>query len=262
MSFFRFAAVAVSLVTLSSSAFAQAASAPLTKADVAAIVKETIMNDPEMIMQALEKLRVEKAEKSKKEAAASLNQIRGDLFNNPNTPAAGAAAADADVVMAEFFDYHCGYCKHFLPELSKVLAEDKKVRVVFIDFPILSEDSVTAARAAIAVSRIKKDKYFEFHAALMQSSGRFDEKAVIALAQKFGIKAAALKEEMGKPEVTAALDKNREMAQKLGITGTPGIVIGNDIFPGAVSADELKGMIANVRKGKEAAANPAAPVAK
>ncbi len=252
----RFFATTVSIIALSSAAFAETAApaSALSKADVAVIVKETIMNDPEIIMQALEKLRVQKTEQARKDAAAALEKNKAGLFNNADVPSAGASAANADLTIVEFFDYHCGYCKHFLPEVAKVIAADKKLRVLFIDFPILSEDSVTAARAAIAVNRLDKTKYFAFHSELMKQSGKFDEKVVLELAKKVGIKVEALKAEMAKPEVTDILDKHRALASDLGITGTPGLIIGNEVIPGAMSADELQKAIAGARSAAKGGA--------
>lgn len=245
MSSLRYLATAVSMIVFSNAVLA--AEPALTKADIPALVKEALMNDPEMIMQALEKLRAEKAEKQKKDSVEALSKSKADLFANKDLPATGASMKDAEVTIAEFFDYHCGYCKHFLPEVSKALENDKKLRVVFIDLPILSEDSAVAARAAIAVNRLDKNKYFEFHAALMKESGKFDEARILEIAKKVGVK-GDLKAEMGKPEVTAQLDKNRALAAKLNITGTPGIVVGNNIIPGALSYDELKGQIEIARR--------------
>ncbi len=248
MKFIRLAISTVSLIALGSAAFAQ--TTPLSKADVAAIVKETIMENPEIIMQAIEKLRADKAEQAKKESAAALEKLGAEVFNNPAIPGYGASAKDADVTLVEFFDYHCGYCKHFLPELTKLVDADKKVRVLFVDFPILSEDSVTAAKAAIAVNRIDKDKYFEFHSALMKESGKFDEAKLLEVGKKIGIKSDVLKTEMNNPEVAAIVEKNRDIANKLGISGTPAIIIGKEIIPGATSADELKKMVAAARAKK------------
>lgn len=251
---FRLFLTSVSIVALSAAAFAEVSAPALTKADIPALVKEAIMNDPEIIMQALEKLRVQKAEQSKKDAIVALEKNRAEIYNNPDVPSAGASAADADVTIVEFFDYHCGYCKHFLPELAKALAADKKLRILFIDFPILSEDSVTAARAAIAVNRINKEKYFEFHTELMKRSGKYDEKSLLDLAKKLGIKGDVMKAEMEKPEITAILDKHRALAAQLNINGTPGLIVGNEVLPGALSYEELQKLIADARAAKKPAA--------
>ena len=254
MNSLRLFTTTVSLIALSGAAFAATtpAAAALTKADVAAIVKETIMNDPEIVMQAIQKLQEKKAVDAKKDAAVALEKNHAAIFNNPDMPSTGASAADADVTIVEFFDYHCGYCKHFLPELAKVVAADKKLRVLLIDFPILSEDSVMAAKAAIAANRLDKTKYFAFHTELMKQSGKYDEKAIADAAKKVGLKPDALKAEMAKPEVAAILDKNRALASDLGISGTPGLIIGNEVVPGAMSADEMTKLIAAARADKAA----------
>lgn len=247
MSFVRLAVSSFLALALATSAYA--ADKPLTKEDVSAIVKDTLMSDPEIIMNALEKLRTQKAEQAKKDAQDAIVKNKDALYNDPDTASVGPA--DADVTIVEFFDYHCGYCKHFLPELTKYINEDKKVRVVFKEMPILSEDSVLAARSAIAAHRLNKAKFFEYHTALMNEKGKFDENTIAEVAKKTGYDPKKLKAEMDKPEVSAALDKSRKLAEELGIRGTPGIIIGNQLTPGAIPYDELKRLVAEVRSGKK-----------
>lgn len=254
MSFSRLVAATVSFIAISYAAAAQTP-ATVTKSELPALIKEAIMNDPDMIMQALEKLRKQKEEQAKKDAEDALIKNSDTIYKNPDFPSVGAE--NADVTIVEFFDYHCGYCKHFLPELAKLLEADKKIRVVFVELPILSEDSVTAARAALAVNRLNKAKYFDFHRALMKETGKFEEAKLLSIAKKLGIDSAALKAEMAKPEITAILDSTRDLAQKLQITGTPGIIVGKQVIPGAVSYDEMKGLIDGVRN-PQAPATPAA----
>jgi protein-disulfide isomerase len=251
MSLLRLILTTATLAVYSGSAFAQAASTgTVSKAELPALIKEAIMNNPEMIMQALEKLRMQKAEAAKKEAAELLSKNKGDVFNNPNIPAAGASAKDADVTVVEFFDYHCGYCKHFLPVLNKLIAQDKKVRILFMDFPILSEDSALAAKAALAVNKINKSKYFEYHQALMNEKGAYKEERLVEIAKGMGIKADDLKKAMDSAEVAKQLKDTRELAGKLNITGTPAIIVGDIIIPGAMQYEELK---LEINKQREAA---------
>lgn len=246
----RFLATALLTLACGSAAFAAEKEVPLTKSDIPALVKQALMDDPEMIMQALEKLRSKKAEEQRRSSTEALEKNKDELFSNKDLPSTGASAKNAEVTIVEFFDYHCGYCKHFLPTITQAVEKDKTVRVVFVDLPILSEDSALAARAAIAVNRLNKDKYFAFHTALMKESGKFDEAKLLEVAKTVGVK-GDLKAEMAKPEVTAQLDKNRALAAKLNISGTPGIVLGNTIIPGALSYDELKGQIEIARKANK-----------
>jgi protein-disulfide isomerase len=247
MLFNRLFITTASIIAISSASLAADPAPTLTKEDVQAIVKDTLMDDPEIIMRAMEKLRAQKAEQTKKNAKKGLETYKTELYEDKGIPTVGASDKDADVTLIEFFDYHCGYCKHFLPEVNKLIAEDKKVRVRFIDFPILSEDSKLAAKAAVAVHRINKAKYFEYHSALMKEKGKFDEKGLLDLGSKIGIKPEKLKEEMNSPETQAQLDKNRKLAQSLGITGTPGIIVGSEVIPGAMQYEELKKVVEKAR---------------
>lgn len=228
---------------------------PVTRAELPGLVREALMANPEMIKEAVQKLREKQEAENKQKTDAAMGKYKDALYNDPD--AATVGPKDADVTLVEFFDYHCGYCRHMLPAVAQILKEDKKVRFVFKEYPILSEDSVTAARAALAVNRIAKDKYFDFHSALMKLEGKFDEKALFAAAKKLGISADKLKEEMAKPEITAILDKDRSMGGELGISGTPAIIVADTLIPGAIPFEELKKVVANVRAGKKPLEAPA-----
>jgi protein-disulfide isomerase len=234
---------------------------PVTRGELPALVREALMSNPEMIKDAVEKLREKQAAEAKTKADAAMVKYKDALFNDPDAPTVGAK--DADVVIVEFFDYHCGYCRRMVPAVTQLLKEDKKVRFIFKEFPILSEDSVNASRAALAVNRIAKDKYFDYHQALMKIEGKYDEKALLDAGKKLGISSDKLKAEMAKPEVTAILDKDREMGAELGVTGTPAIIVGNTLIPGAIPYEEMKKVVENVRAGKKPIEDtpPAAPTA-
>jgi len=270
MSFSRIAASIFAATLLASSAFAQApapaapvvtpgaaasANGPVTRSQIPALVKEALINDPDILNEALKKLQDKQDEDAKKEARAAVAKNKDALLAS-DAPSVGDAGADVTVV--EFFDYHCGYCKQLLPAVTKLIAEDKKVRVIFKEYPVLSEDSITAARAALAVNRIAKDKYFEFHTALMDAKGKFDDKTVGDIAKKLGIDSAKLKAEMAKPDIVAMLDKNHDLGTELGIRGTPAVIVGDDMFPGAIPYEELKKAVDAARAAKKPVAAPVA----
>lgn len=221
---------------------------PITREELPALVKQILLDDPEIIMEVAQKMQEKQLADSQKQAKDALKKYHDDLFNNPDAPRLGDAKK-ADVTLVEFFDYHCGYCKRLLPTLVKLTEEDKKLSVVFKEFPILSEDSVLASRAALAANRIAKDKYFDFHSALMKHNGKYDEKTLMEIAKKVGINADKLKKEMDKPDVTVILDKNRELGEALGVRGTPAMVIGDTLLPGALPYEDIKSAIENARKG-------------
>lgn len=230
---------------------APAANAPVTRDQIPALVKEALINDPSILTEAIEKVRANKEAESKKQAKEGVATHKNELYSDPNSPVVGAA--DADVTIVEFFDYHCGYCKQLLPTIAKMLETDKKIRVVFKEFPILSEDSVLASRSALAVNRIAKDKYFAFHTALMAVKGRYDEKTIFDEAKKLGIDTAKLKVEIAKPEIDAILESNRKLGEALAITGTPVTVIGSELNSGALPFDMIQKIVADARAAAKTA---------
>jgi protein-disulfide isomerase len=117
-----------------------------------------------------------------------------------------------------------------------------------------------AARAALAVNRIDSKKYFEFHVALMNSSGKFDDASLAAIARTVGVDADKMKMEMEKPEITAMLDKTREIADDVGIRGTPALLVGNQLYPGAIPYEDIKRIVTTARNsGGSKAADVKAP---
>lgn len=233
-------------------------SAPVTHQELPALIKDYIMKNPEIIIEAVDKMREKQQAAQQKQALETLAKYRAELISDPNAPSLGDAKT-ADVTVIQFFDYHCGYCKRLLPDINKLMSEDKKVRIIFKEFPILSDDSVAAARAALAVNSLNKAKYFEYHSELMKHQGEYSEKALLDIGKKIGIDSAKLKAEIAKPEITAELDKVRKLAEELGIRGTPAVIVGETIHSGAPSYEDLKKSVAEARK--KPGAPSAAPAA-
>jgi protein-disulfide isomerase len=173
--------------------------------------------------------------------AANSNQ----LFSDPRSPVVGNPSGDVTVV--EFFDYHCPSCKIIAGPLDGVLAEDKGVRLVLKEFPILTEDSVLAARAALAASA--QGKYWPFHQALMGHRGTFDIPALKAIAASVGLDAEKLEADMANDKTDPDLQGNKVLARAMGVSGTPTFIVGDQIVEGAPTPEYLKELIARARKG-------------
>ncbi len=239
--------------------------ATMTKEQVQTTIKEYLTSNPEVVVDALNAYQEKKAKEATEKTKKTIKEKSAELFNNPDLPAVGPK--DADVMIVEFFDYHCGYCKHMLPVINELLEKDKKVRVVFHELPILSDDSTLASKAALAVNSIKPEKYFEFHTALMNTKGQYTEKGLAAEAKKLGITEKDFKAALAKPEIQKQLDTNQALAKELGISGTPAFIIGDEFIPGAGSIESFKKIIEAQRNGKPsaevtpAAGTPSAPVA-
>jgi protein-disulfide isomerase len=169
---------------------------------------------------------------------------RREIFDDPATPVGGNPQGDVTVV--EFFDYQCPYCKQVRPAIQKLLDQDRKLRFVYKEFPVLGEQSDIAAHAALA-ARLQ-GKYEAFHDVLMAAKGRISEDAVFRIAGSVGLDVDRLKHDMTNPEIDQSLSANRALAKALDLRGTPGFIIGDHVIPGAIDLDALKTMVADARK--------------
>lgn len=198
------------------------------------IIHEYLVEHPEVIREAMRALQQREAAAEAETQKQALKSHHDELFADPQSPVLGNP--DGDVTVVEFFDYRCGYCKHVEPSVEALLTNDKKVRLVLKEFPILGPDSVLATRAALAAN--KMGRYKEFHTALM-AAGRVDETAIDALAARLGFDMARFHAERDSDATSAALEKNRKLADSLGIGGTPAFVVGERLIPGAADAATL-----------------------
>ena len=215
----------------------------LSEEDVKRLALEAILENPEIVMQAVDILREREAEAQAEAAQAALSEQRDALESGDNAPVLGNP--EGDVTLVEFFDYNCPYCRRAAEGVEALIAEDPELRVVFREWPILGEDSVEAARASLAAE--VQGGYEAFHLALMGGSGRVDEAAIEAAAEEAGLDLERLREDMQAPEVQAHIDASMELAEALGITGTPAFVVGDAVVPGAVPTEELTALIEEAR---------------
>ncbi|MBN8912403.1 MAG: DsbA family protein [Rhizobiales bacterium] len=210
------------------------------------IVKDYLVQNPEIFLEvqsALEtKMAKDEAERTKKMVAEHAKEI----YRAPNAPVAGNP--DGDITVVEFFDYNCGYCKRGFGEVAKLIEQDKNVRVVFKEFPILRDESEQAARVALAARM--QGKYWEVHRDLIQTKGLVNEALALKVAEAHGLDMAKLKADMAGPEVKAEIDRVKDLANKLGINGTPHFLVGNLAIGGAPENlfDVLEGHVAELRK--------------
>ena len=203
---------------------------------IVTIVKDFLKKNPEFIKSTLDNYKITLENQTKQNAIKLLNDIE-----NP-----GIFRKQADVNIYEFFDYNCGYCKSVVKTIMDVLSEDKKINFVFVEFPILSEQSYFAAKAALASK--KQGLYNQFHLSLMKIKGRVDKEKVFTTAKKIGLDIDKLKIDMNNPEIEQKLIKNREIAKLLNLNGTPAFIIGDIIYPGALNSNNLKEIIKKFRE--------------
>jgi protein-disulfide isomerase len=211
------------------------------------LVRNYIMNNPEVLLESLQAYDVKQREAQDELAQKAVSSNRDALERDAKTPFGGNPKGDVTVV--EFFDYRCGYCKKVVPALQELLKTDGNVRVVFKELPILGPDSVTAATAALAAWQIAPDKYVPLHVALMEARGDLSEARVLDIAKKVGIDPDKLKAAMADPQIKAQLERNAALAQSLKIGGTPAFVVGGKLVPGAVDLATMRDLVKEARAG-------------
>lgn len=210
---------------------------------IKALIAETLRENPELVLEALQALEARQADAQAAAAAAVLTSERTLLDRDPNAPVLGNP--DGDVTVVEFFDYNCPYCKRAMSEVDALLAEDGNVRLVMREWPILSEGSAFAARAALAAR--KQGKYLEMHNAMMGMRGKVEADTVLRVAGKIGLDIEKLKADMQSPEIEEHIATSMRLAEALGFNGTPSFVIGDQLIPGFVEKAQLAEVVTAVR---------------
>jgi protein-disulfide isomerase len=212
---------------------------PEQRQAIEAIIRDYLTKNPELMLDVLQAAKEKMDGEAHSKASETLILRRHDILDDPSTPVGGNPKGDVSLV--EFFDYRCPYCKQVEPALEALLGEDRQLRLVYKEFPVLGPASVTAARAALAARN--QGKYEAMHRALMALKGNFDEAAVFQAAGSAGLDVERLKRDMAAPEIDRILKENGNLAEALDIRGTPGFVIGDEIVPGAISLADMKQMI-------------------
>lgn len=195
------------------------------------LVRAGIMADPQILVDGSEALR-------DRQYAPVLAQHRAAIETPFGTSWKGASKPD--VVLVEFYDYACQYCKASNPDLDRLLKEDRGLRVVYRELPILGPESVTAARLSLAAS--KAGRFTQFHDTLWQA-GRPGPETIAIASQAAGIPPRPAES----PDIEAELKKNFELAGALGATGTPLFVVGDRVLNSAVGYEALRKAIADAR---------------
>ena len=220
---------------------------PADKAAIEKIVRDYILNNPEIITEAVQILKDRKTRADAAADRALLRANRAALLHTATSPVGGNPKGDVTVV--EFFDYRCGVCKRIHPIIDQLVKSDSNIRRVYKEWPILGPNSVRASRAAIAAR--KQGKYLSLHQVMMKSNSAFSEAAIMAMAKSVGIDTARLKRDMRSEETDAILRKNYALAEKLKLNGTPSFVIGDTLLRGGRDLESLRAIVAEARTKKK-----------
>jgi protein-disulfide isomerase len=218
----------------------------VTGTRVEQILRDYLTKNPEILVEMTNELdkRQQAEETAKQQKTISENADK--IFRSPDSFVAGNP--DGDVSVVEFFDYNCAYCRRALPEVVKLVNVDGKVRLVLKELPIFGDDSEAAAKVALAA--IRQGKYFEMHQKLFSEPGKADKEKALRVAKELGLDVEKLEKDMDDPSVKQALEESKDLAQKLGLQGTPLYLIGDRVVPGAPDDlyDQLTKNVAEVRE--------------
>jgi protein-disulfide isomerase len=206
------------------------------RAAVEGVVREYILNHPEILPEAMKNLQLRENEKL-------LETVR-DVVETP-FPGAVLGNPAGKVTLVEFTDFACGYCRQSVPEIEALIAAHPDLRVVVRELPIIAPESEDAARWALAAA--KQGRYAQFHSAMF-ATGRPDAATIAAAAKTAGLDMEKARKAITDPKIDQEIASNLELARKLGLSGTPSWVVGKHLLFGAVGQEELGKAIAEARK--------------
>ncbi len=217
---------------------------PSQRTEIVSIIRDALKQDPSILRDAVMALQADDNAKGEKAAKAAIRDARNDLVSSAD-PVAGNP--DGDVTIVEFFDTRCPYCRRLEPVIDQFLTQDPKVRLVFKDLPILGPGSVLGSKALLAA--IRQGAYVKMRQAVMKLPPDTTLAQLEQTARGLGLDWPRLSRDMQDPDIQARINANVTLARKIGIQGTPALVIGSQLIPGAVDLADLRKAVAEARGG-------------
>lgn len=191
------------------------------------VVRRTILENPEILPQAMQELQRRENEKQLANVSDKLfAPFPGSVLGNPN----------GTVTLVEFTDFACTYCRTSIPDVDALIKEFPQLKVVVRQLPILSPQSAEAAKWGLAAA--EQGRYAAFHHAMF-AAGRPDAQTIAAAAQTAGLDLARARRMLADPLVNGELNGNMDFARALGIDGTPSWIVGDQMMSGAVGRATL-----------------------
>lgn len=215
------------------------------KAAIEAIVHDYLVKNPEVLLEVQDALEKKQGETQRVAQQKVIEGASKQIFDASYDGVIGNP--DGKLSIVEFFDYNCHFCKGALTDMQALVKENKDLRFVLKEFPILGEDSAKASVVSMAFKKMMPEKYGDFHQELLGGKGRADEAKAIKIAVSLGADEAALRNEMKDPAIQQDIQNTYDLANKLAISGTPSYVLGDEVVFGALGKKVLDEKLANVR---------------
>ena len=220
------------------------------KEEIGQFIREYLIENPEVLFEVQAAYEAKQQNLQREQARQVIAQSKDAIFNSPGDIVLGNP--DGDITIVEFFDYNCGFCKRAMKDMEEIIANDPNVRFILKEFPILGEDSVAAHRVSMALSQVAPEKYEEFHFELLGGRDRATEASAISVATSLGVDESALRAAMEDESITDSFRQAYQLADGLGISGTPSYIVGDEAVFGAVGVPTLTDKVANLRNCESA----------
>lgn len=221
----------------------------MTDAEKAAFgeaVKDYLMENPQVLVEAINKLEERQAAAEAQNDATLIQTNAKEIFEDGHSWVGGNP--EGDVTIVEFMDYKCTYCKKAYSEVETLLKKDGNIRFVVKEFPILGRQSELAARFAVAVQQLSgAEAYAQVHDDLMNFRGDITLDSLKRLAEMRKLDADALMKRMNEEDVTSVLRANYKLAERMNIAGTPAFVIGDEMLRGYAPLQQMQQMVSDQR---------------
>ena len=214
---------------------------PAQRAEIVQILRDALKQDPSILRDAVTAMQADEGDRQRAALAAAK-----DTLVDPADPVGGNP--NGDVTIVEFFDTRCPYCRKLEPTMADLLARDHGVRVVFKDLPILGPASVLGAKALLAAQ--KQGGYESLRDAIMAAPQQTTKAMIQDAAQRLGLDWKRLEHDMDDPAIQSRINAHLQLARSIGIEGTPALIIGSDLIPGAVDLPDLRKAVASARGAK------------
>jgi protein-disulfide isomerase len=218
---------------------------PAQRAEIVQILRDALKQDPSILRDAVGALQVDDGDRQQAASRAAIAAAKDRLVDTAD-PVGGNPRGDVTIV--EFFDTRCPYCRKLEPAMAELLTRDHGVRLIYKDLPILGPASVLGSKALLAAQ--KQGGYERLRTAIMDAPPQTTKPMIQEAALRLGLDWRQLEHDMDDPAIQARIDANLKLAHAIGIDGTPALVLGGELIPGAVDLAELQKQVATARAAK------------
>jgi protein-disulfide isomerase len=222
----------------------------LDNKEIEEIVANYIRENPKALIDSVEAWGRKQEQEREKQVQEKLKETKDNLAKTKDDIAPFMGNKDGDLTVVTFFDYRCGYCKKSHKEMLEFIKKDPKVKIYLKEMPILGPQSLELAKLALATYIVDKDKFLDFHSALLETN-QFDEQTIDAILTKLGLDKKKVRETAKTAKVQEAIDSTRQLAAELNIMGTPAFIFDEQIIRGGIDANSMIAKANEIRQQKK-----------